>query len=414
VSSQPARVEKPAAAPRAAVVKPAAGRVAAVSPAVRPDVAAVKPVAPPQPAPDWNTYLATRAEAMRRAKSARRRRFAMLVIIVLLVLAAGPVIEYMNERYPQVTLSAAIDGSKAFIKDIPRRFAGMFDKAEDERFIDDETAAALGGMSNANPTFGVASLYSSAAILADLDTGSVLLKKNADIRVYPASLTKILTVLIAIERRDALPETLVIEPELLQPLYDADSTMAGFLPHEEVETLDLIYGALLLSGGECSVTLAKALAGSEENFAVVMNERAHELGLLDTHFTNSTGLHDEEHYSTVRDIAKLLLHALENEEFEAMFTTVEYETSPSNLREEGMLMTNNIFARIRTAEFEGGRILGGKTGWTGDAGQCLASLAEKDGNRYIFVSTGNGVEPNGISYNFEDALNAYDNAILRH
>jgi D-alanyl-D-alanine carboxypeptidase (penicillin-binding protein 5/6) len=338
----------------------------------------------------------------------------MLVIIVLLVLAGGPVYEYMNERYPQVTPAAVFDGAKAYVKDIPRRFIGMFGRDKDERVIDEETAAALAGTSNANPAFGVASLYSSAAILANSDTGSVLLKKNADIRAYPASLTKILTVLIAIERRDALPETIVIDPALLQPLYDADSTMAGFLPNEEVRTEDLIYGALLLSGGECSVTLARALAGSEENFAVLMNERARELGMLDTHFTNSTGLHDDEHYSTVRDIAKLLLHALENEEFEAMFMTVEYETSPSNLREEGMRMTNNIFARIRTAEFDGGRILGGKTGWTGAAGQCLASLAEKDGNRYIFVSTGNGVEPNGISYNFEDALNAYDNAILRH
>jgi D-alanyl-D-alanine carboxypeptidase (penicillin-binding protein 5/6) len=312
-------------------------------------------------------------------------------------------------------LSSALVGSKAYIKEIPRKFMNVFVKDGNERPSENESSSeGFGGSSDANSSFSVASLHSSAAILANFDTGSVLLKKNADIMVYPASLTKIMTVLIALERRDALPYAMVIDPGLLQPLYDADSTMAGFLPGEEVRTLDLMYGALLVSGGECSVTLAEAIAGSEENFAVLMNERARELGMLDTHFTNSTGLHDPEHYSTVRDMAKLLLRALENEEFEEMFTTVEYETSPSNLRGYGITMTNNIFARIRTVEFDGGRILGGKTGWTGDAGQCLASFAEKDGNRYIFVSTGNGVEPNGVAYNFEDALNAYENAIRRH
>jgi D-alanyl-D-alanine carboxypeptidase (penicillin-binding protein 5/6) len=349
------------------------------------------------------------------AKSARRRRFAMLFIIAFLVLAAEPIIEYASEKYPYVTLSAALDDSRTYIKDIPRKFISAFVTDKDERSRENESAeTGLSGVSDADTSFNVRTLYSSAAILANFDTGSVLLKKNADMRAYPASLTKIMTVLIAIERLGDLPETMVISPETLIPLYDADSTMAGFLPNEEVKTIDLIYGALLLSGGECSVTLANAIAGSEEGFAALMNTRAGDFGMLDTHFTNSTGLHDPEHYSTVRDIAKLLLFALENEEFEEMFMTVEYESSPSNLRNKGILMTNNIFARIRTVEFDGGRILGGKTGWTGDAGQCLASLAEKDGNRYIFVSTGNGVEPNGMSYNFEDALNAYDNAIRRH
>ncbi|MDR1245803.1 MAG: serine hydrolase [Clostridiales Family XIII bacterium] len=404
MSLQPARGERPSARPVAA--SPAVPQRRAV---------AAKQTASPRRDGDWNAFLVSRAEVLSKAKSARRRRFVVFFIIFFLVFASEPIREYASERYPYATLSSALVGSKAYIKEIPRKFMNVFVKDGNERPSENESSSeGFGGSSDANSSFSVASLHSSAAILANFDTGSVLLKKNADIMVYPASLTKIMTVLIALERRDALPYAMVIDPGLLQPLYDADSTMAGFLPGEEVRTLDLMYGALLVSGGECSVTLAEAIAGSEENFAVLMNERARELGMLDTHFTNSTGLHDPEHYSTVRDMAKLLLRALENEEFEEMFTTVEYETSPSNLRGYGITMTNNIFARIRTVEFDGGRILGGKTGWTGDAGQCLASFAEKDGNRYIFVSTGNGVEPNGVAYNFEDALNAYENAIRRH
>jgi D-alanyl-D-alanine carboxypeptidase (penicillin-binding protein 5/6) len=366
----------------------------------------------PRPGLDHKALVALRVEAMRRAKSARYRRFAAFFIIAFLVTAASPVYEHVNEKYPQASLSAVFARSKAYIEDIPRGIRSALSGDDAKLLFDSESSAGLVNASGANPVFSSASLRSSAAILANSDTGVVLLKKNADIRIYPASLTKIMTVLMALERRNELPESIVLDPALFMPLYDAGSTMAGFLPGEEVGTVDLIYGALLQSGGECSAALARAIAGSEENFAVMMNARAREFGMFDTHFTNSTGLHDPEHYSTARDMAKLLIFALENEDFEEAFRTARYDVAPSNLRRSSMTLKGNMFARIRTVEFKGGRILGGKTGWTEEAGQCLASLAEKNGNRYIFVSVGNGVEPNGASYNFEDALNVYENAIL--
>jgi D-alanyl-D-alanine carboxypeptidase (penicillin-binding protein 5/6) len=336
----------------------------------------------------------------------------MFLIVFVLVMAFGPVCEYADEKLPPGKPAGIFADSAAYIKTIPRRISIFFSAPAGDRFEDLETPAPLASARDANPNFSVESLKSSAAILANADTGNVLVKKNADIQVYPASLTKIMTALLAIERLDTLPETVVIDPSLLQSLYEANSTMAGFLAGEEVRTIDLIYGAMLLSGGECGVALARAIAGSEADFAVMMNARAAEFGMLDTHFTNATGLHDPEHYSTVRDIAKLLLYALKNAEFEKIFTTETYTTFPTGIHEEGLEIQNNMFARIRTLEFEGGRILGGKTGWTGQAGQCLASLAEKNGNRYIFVSTGNNVEADGTAYNFEDALNAYENGIL--
>jgi D-alanyl-D-alanine carboxypeptidase (penicillin-binding protein 5/6) len=393
-----ARAAKPAAAPSAAV-RPAGAKPAAAKPAA---------------SADWNAFLASRAEALRKARSQRRRRIAMLLVFCALVLAFDPAREYAYEKYPQGTLSELLASSAAAIKSVPRRISRFFAPAGGEAAAEaDFTAdAPLTSASGANPNFSVSSLKSSAAILANAESGSVLLKKNADLRVYPASLTKIMTVLLAIEHREELPDRIVMEPALLQPLYDANSTMAGFLPGEAAETTDLIYGALLLSGGECAAALACAIAGSEADFAALMNARAREFGMFDTHFTNATGLHDPEHYSTVRDLAKLLLYALENESFAETFTTVEYEAVSSEPGEYDMIMTSNMFARMEDTSFAGGRILGGKTGWTARAGQCLASLAEKNGNRYIFVSTGNGVEPDGTTYSFEDARNAYENGIL--
>jgi D-alanyl-D-alanine carboxypeptidase (penicillin-binding protein 5/6) len=418
VTPQSARDAKPSAAQsaRSAGARPSAARgvapAGAKPVAVKPAISAgAKPVAAKPAAPDWNAFLASRAEAMQRAKSRRRRLLTGCVVFLVLVLAFDPVYEYACEKYPPAKMSALIERSAGFVKGIPHRIRLFFGSADADRVeADFAEYPPLASAYDANPNFSVMSLKSSAAILANADTGGVLLKKNADIRVYPASLTKIMTVLLAIEHRGELPDRIVLDPALLQPLYEANSTMAGFLPNEEVETLDLIRGALLLSGGECAVALAEAVAGSEADFAAAMNARAREFGMLDTHFANATGLHDPEHYSTVRDIAKLLLHALQNDAFAEMFTTEEYKTAPSALHTEGMTLTNGVFARA--LPFAGGRMLGGKTGWTAQAGQCLASLAEKNGNRYIFVSTGNGVEADGTAYNFEDARNAYENGIL--
>ncbi|MDR2296073.1 MAG: D-alanyl-D-alanine carboxypeptidase [Clostridiales Family XIII bacterium] len=404
-AGSPAAARSAFAGTEPAAAKPAAGRIVA---------AGTEPAAARPAVTDWNAFLASHAEAVQKAESRKRRLLASVVIFLALVLAFDPLYEYACEKYLPERLSVLLGRSADRFKEIPHKLRLFFSSADEDGFEVDlaEYYPPLASAYDANPNFSVMSLKSSAAILANADTGSVLLKKRADIQVYPASLTKIMTVLLAIEHRGELPDRIVLDPALLQPLYDANSTMAGFLPNEEVETTDLIHGALLLSGGECAVALAQAIAGSEAEFAALMNARARELGMLDTHFANATGLHDPEHYSTVRDIAKLLLHALQNDVFAEVFTTEEHETAPTNLNEDGMRLTNGVFARAGALTFAGGRILGGKTGWTSQAGQCLASLAEKNGNRYIFVSTGNNVVADGTAYNFEDARNAYENGIL--
>src|SRR5699024_6501471 len=129
---------------------------------------------------------------------------------------------------------------------------------------------------------------------------------SSDEKIYPASLTKIMTAIVAIENLPDLDEQIYLSEDMFEKLYSENASMAGFLPNEKVAAIDLIYGALLPSGAESCIGLADAIAGSEKSFVKLMNEKAEELGMNDTHFTNSTGLHDRNHYTTVNDIAKLL------------------------------------------------------------------------------------------------------------
>jgi D-alanyl-D-alanine carboxypeptidase (penicillin-binding protein 5/6) len=120
-----------------------------------------------------------------------------------------------------------------------------------------------------------------------------------------------------------------------------------------------------------------------------MNEKAAALGMEGTHFTNATGLHDPEQYSAARDIAVLLDYALENEIFYEIFTSRRHAAAGTNRRPDGVSLYSTMFAKAENeGEYGDFRLLGGKTGYTAEAGQCLASLAEKDGTRYLLVTAG--------------------------
>jgi D-alanyl-D-alanine carboxypeptidase (penicillin-binding protein 5/6) len=343
-------------------------------------------------------------------RRSRRRRFCVsIALIVFIVGAIEPATAYLREELDSHRSSIFFEDPLEAFAYSTQKIAELFNISDDD---DDLAAGGSAGTGSVDPSFESGSLYSSAALLAELDTGLVLLKKNSELRVYPASLTKIMTALLAAEYLGSLPESITVEPSMFPELYIANASMAGFMPGEEVKTEDLIYGAIVASGAECCLTLATAIAGSEEAFAVMMNERAREIGMTGTHFTNSTGLHDPEHFSTARDIARLLLAALNNEVFKAAFTAVEHTTAPTNMRPDGWLLESDMFSMMTTRDFPGGIVRGGKTGFTPEAGQCMASMAEKNGRLYIFVSTGNGVESQGRTYSIDDALNAYANAVL--
>lgn len=254
----------------------------------------------------------------------------------------------------------------------------------------------------------VPKIYSQNAILVDNKTGDVLLEKGANQLIYPASLTKIMTSIIAIEHFDNLDKKLVIEQKVLEELASRNASVAGFQAGDEVTIEDLLYGTMLSSGADASTTLAMAISGSEEEFAKLMNEKAKELGMEKTHFENASGLHHPNHYTTLNDLSKLLSYALKNEQFKKIFTTSSHITKPLKSQKSGLVLSSTLFNKLWNPTLENGvTIIGGKTGYTGQAGLCLASLARKDGKEYYFITANAKSDSSNYAYHIEDAIQVY-------
>lgn len=229
-------------------------------------------------------------------------------------------------------------------------------------------------------------LFSRNYVLMGRYTGTIYSEKGGEERIYPASMTKIMTVLTALENLEDLNAAVTMPQEIYPSLYAEDASMAGFEPGETVTCRDLLYGAMLPSGAECCETLARTVAGTEEAFVEQMNEKARELKMTGTHFANTTGLHDKNHYSTAKDLAVLLSYALKDEDFCAVFTASQYTASPSQSHPSGLFMTSTLRQEMQENGIEEDRILGGKTGYTSQAGLCLASLLKIGEREYVLVT----------------------------
>ncbi len=250
-------------------------------------------------------------------------------------------------------------------------------------------------------------LISPNAILLEADSGEVLAEKNADTQIYPASMTKMMTALITIEAEPDLDRQVTVPEDIFPALKQEGASMAGFKPGEVVTVRDLLYGALLPSGAECCETLARLVSGTETDFVALMNRKAAELGMTSTHFCNPTGLHDPEHVSTVRDISVLLREAVRNEMFRKILMTERYTIQPTNLHPEGFTVTSTLLKELNGDEIRNGKILGGKTGYTSEAGLCLASIAEVKGKTYLLVTAGALGSHETEPYHIEDAVKTY-------
>ncbi|MBQ8434612.1 MAG: D-alanyl-D-alanine carboxypeptidase [Oscillospiraceae bacterium] len=229
----------------------------------------------------------------------------------------------------------------------------------------------------------IASKY---CVLVDTESNTVIAQRDAEKKMYPASMTKIMTLIVAVENMTSLDDTFTMTHDILAPLYDADASMAGFQEHEVITVKDMLYGAILPSGADATNGLARKIAGNEENFVRLMNEKATELGLHNTHFTNTSGLHNNNHYSTALDMAVILNYALKNELCREILSTYQYTTSKTKEHPEGILLESTMFSRMYGDEVEGVQIKGGKTGFTSEAQHTMASFAEKNGKEYILVT----------------------------
>ena len=276
--------------------------------------------------------------------------------------------------------------------------------------FDDRTTPVPSSKIEPDPSVSISpdKLNSPNAILIRLKDYTILMQKNSEEKIYPASLTKMMTAIVAIEELPDLKEEIKLTNSTFQGLYEADASMAGFQPGEKVRVIDLLYGALLPSGAESCNGLADQIAGSEQDFVGMMNQKAADLGMKNTHFENATGLHDENHYTTVKDLAILLSYALQNDIFREIFTSSRHSTRPTNKHPRGITFYSTMFEDLNNQNIIGGEFLGGKTGYTGEAGLCLASLAKVGKQEYILISVGAKGNHHSERYNITDALAVYN------
>ncbi len=230
-------------------------------------------------------------------------------------------------------------------------------------------------------------IVSNYVIFVDMDTGNILMRRNATERMNPASMTKVLTLLVAVEHIDNLDDTFTITGDITDYCFVNDCSVAGFEKGDTVTVRDLLYGTILPSGADAAMGLAEYVAGSEEAFVKMMNEKLDELGLSGSaHFTNCVGIYDENHYCSVYDMAVIMENAISNETCRNVLSAHTYQTSPTKREPEGLLLSNWFLRRIEDKD-TGGEVLCGKTGYVNQSGNCAVSYGiDESGKKYICVT----------------------------
>ena len=228
-----------------------------------------------------------------------------------------------------------------------------------------------------------------AYVLMDAETGQVLIEKNMDQQLYPASITKIMTVLLAIENLN--PDAVfTVSPEatIIDKADYSDSMNISLTSGENMRVEDLMYATIIESANDAANCLAEAVSGSVDEFAKVMNERAVQLGAKNTNFVNPHGLPDNNHVTTAYDMAQITRYAIKNEKFVNIFSTIIYEISPTNKKNEVRTISTG-FAMLKRSDpnyYEG--IIGGKTGYTVPAGYTGVAAAKRGETTLIAVVLG--------------------------
>ena len=235
-----------------------------------------------------------------------------------------------------------------------------------------------------------------AFVLADMDSGNILYEKNMTARRSPASLTKIMTGLLAVEaveKGKISPDDLITAPADCWTGMDFDSSNAEINPGEIMTFQDYLYCALVKSANEACNVIAVAVAGSIDAFVTQMNTRAAELGAADTFFSDTNGLSNEKHYTTAKDLFLITREAMTHELFAEAVNTLSYRIGETNKHAERELRNSNALLTMDGIYGDDYIYLpasGVKTGYTGAAGYCLVSTAEKNGVRLLAVVLGCG------------------------
>lgn len=317
------------------------------------------------------------------------------VLIVIMLVAVGSAALVVTGRY-------TIQASKVADAVVKVNSKPEESSSEEVSEVDDLSSVVEEPVSNypvksANyQDINIKGMTANSAILVDADTNEIVAGYNYEKKVYPASLTKMLTLLVAAENIQDMDATYKFTSDDIDPLIEDNASRAGFEAGETVTMKDLLYSAILVSGADGTTGLANAVAGSEEKFVELMNAKIQELGLTGTKFVNASGLHNKNHYSTAQDIAVSTKAAMDNETCCEVLTATKYTTSKTKQHKDGIELTSIVAQRIEgyyvdcdgDGEADDGiSIEGGKTGFTDEAKYTLSTILDDNGHTYICVTT---------------------------
>lgn len=313
-----------------------------------------------------------------RARRRRRKKILRLMILLLLCLCVGTGYlicskivrkEHLAADYAQEHYNASVYKGELFAEDlcvVTENVTGSVSEDTDLK-TDSLTSAALFNVTDATADYAY----------------------NVHEELYPASVTKIMTALLALENAD-ISETVTVQVGAED--FAADESVAGIKKGDQMTLEALLYGLLLDSGNDCAESIAYYIAGDKDKFADMMNERAAELMATKTHFTNPSGLHDSLHYTTAYDIYLIFNACIKNETFVKIIQTASYQadiTGADGVKRQITWTPSHYYAQNKAEKPENAEIVGGKTGTTSNAGNCLVLLDQsEDGEPYISIVMG--------------------------
>ncbi len=248
------------------------------------------------------------------------------------------------------------------------------------------------------------------AIMVSLDTDEIVYQKDAHTKRYPASLTKVMTAILLIEKTENLDtEVITVSDYAVNSLLGTDSSVGGLEPGEKITARQMLYYLLLMSANDGAMAIAEHYGKTVEGFVDMMNQKAKELGLKNTHFMNPHGLHHEEHYTTAYDMSIITKAALKYDIFKEVVYSTRYKMPATNMNGEKLMVNTNMLQDPSTVYYYK-YAKGVKTGYTDEAGRCLVSTAEKDGYSYMVVLMKCPVRDNGVRvrYEFRDSKQLYE------
>ena len=248
----------------------------------------------------------------------------------------------------------------------------------------------LAQLSNTSATKNLSTEIDAAyAVVFDLDNGSILGEKNASQVMNPASMTKVMTLLLCAEKLSDKNKKLTITQDIVSYIQQRGASNCGFVVGEEVPVKDLLYGVILPSGADAVLALCKEIAGSEAAFADLMNKRAKEMGLSNQcHFQNATGLYHSTHHMTVKDMGQIMAVAMQNPTAREVLMTESYQIAPTNKHAQGLKFTNLFLQRIKTLDSGGANVQMAKTGYVSQSKFCVVSSGKGKNGKNLLVVTG--------------------------